>query len=100
MAQDSGLDINQLAELEKRAYKAGVKDIKYVKVPRNAIFQGKGIPHEYAIVYTVEMDKEPIDTSPSFESQTEVMRGYKRMAVIGNKLGLHLVFTILLHLYL
>lgn len=76
-----------IAELERRAYKAGVKDIKYVKVPRNAIFQGKGIPHEYAIVYTVEMDKEPIDTSPSFESQTEVMRGYKRMAVIGNKLA-------------
>ena len=76
-----------IAELEHRAYKAGVKDIKYVKVPRNAIFQGKGIPHEYAIVYTVEMDKDPIDTSPSFDSQVEVMKGYKRMAIIGNKLA-------------
>ncbi|MDJ0752764.1 MAG: reductive dehalogenase domain-containing protein [Ardenticatenaceae bacterium] len=76
-----------IAELEARAYRAGVKDIKYVKVPRNAIFKGKGIPHEYAIVFTVEMDKEPLDTSPSFESQFEVMKGYKRMAVIGNKLA-------------
>jgi ferredoxin len=76
-----------IAELEALAYKAGVKDIKYVKVPRNAIFQGKGIPHPYAIIYTVEMDKEPIDTSPSFESQVEVMKGYKRMAIIGNKLA-------------
>ena len=33
------------------------------------------------------MDKEPLDTSPSFESQLEVMKGYKRMAIIGNKLA-------------
>ena len=76
-----------IEKLEQRAYEAGVKDIKYVKVPRTAIFKDKGIPHEYAIVFTVEMDKEPIDTSPSFESQLEVMRGYKNMAVIGNKLA-------------
>jgi len=76
-----------IAELERRAYAAGVKDIKYVKVPHNAIFKDKGIPHEYAIVFTVEMDKEPIETSPSFESQLEVMRGYKNMAIIGNKLA-------------
>lgn len=76
-----------IAALEALAKQAGVKDIKYVKVPRNAIFRDKGIPHEYAIVYTVEMDKAPIDTSPSFESQLEVMRGYKNMAIIGNKLA-------------
>lgn len=58
-----------------------------MRVPPNAIFKGKGLPHQYAIVYTVEMDKEPISTSPSFESQLEVMRGYKNMAVIGNKLA-------------
>ncbi|MBN8635681.1 MAG: 4Fe-4S binding protein [Anaerolineae bacterium] len=76
-----------LAEFEALARAAGVYDMKYVKVPRNAIFQGKGIPCEYAIVYTVEMDKAPISTSPSFESQLEVMRGYKNMAVIGTKLA-------------
>ncbi len=76
-----------IGELEALARSAGVKDIKYVKVPHNAIFKGKGIPHEYAIIYTVEMDKEPIETSPSFESQLEVMRGYKNMSVIGNKLA-------------
>lgn len=76
-----------LEELESIAYKAGVRDIAYVEVPRYAIFEGKGIPAKYAIVYTVEMDKEPIDTSPSFESQYEVIRGYKNMAVIGNKLA-------------
>lgn len=76
-----------IARLENLARKSGVKDIRYVKVPRYAIFQDKGIPYEYAIVYTVEMDKEPIDSAPSFECQLEVMRGYKNMAVIGTKLS-------------
>lgn len=77
-------------ELEKMAKEAGAKDIAYVKVPRNAIFKDKGIPHKYAIVFTVEMDKESISTSPSFESQLEVMDGYKNMAIISNKLSRHL----------
>ena len=76
-----------LAELEEMALEAGATDIAYVKVPNNAIFKDKGIPHKYAVVFTVKMDKEPIDTSPSFESQYEVARGYKNLAVIGNKLA-------------
>lgn len=76
-----------LAEMETLAYDAGVKDIRYVKVPRNAIFQKKGIPQPYAIVFTVEMEQEPISTAPSFDCQLEVIRGYKRLAIIGNKLA-------------
>lgn len=76
-----------IAELEKRAYDAGVSDIAYVEVPNNAIFKDKGIPHKYAIVYTVEMQKEPMSTSPSFDSQYEVVRGYKNLAQIGNDLA-------------
>ena len=76
-----------IAELEQFAREAGAQDIAYVKVPRDAIFKDKGIPHEYAVVFTVEMDKEPINTSPSFESQYEVAKGYKSLAVVGNKLA-------------
>ncbi len=45
----SVVDAAFIAELEALAKDAGVSDIKYVKVPPNAIFQEKGIPHEYAI---------------------------------------------------
>ena len=79
-----------IAELENMAKAAGARDIAYVEVPNNAIFKDKGIPHKYALVFTVEMDKEPIDTSPSFESQYEVVKGYKNLAVIGNKLAKHM----------
>ena len=76
-----------IAELERMARAAGAKDIAYVKVPNYAIFKDKGIPHQYAVVFTVEMNKDPIDTSPSFESFHEVAKGYKNLAVIGNKLA-------------
>jgi len=79
-----------IEELEQMAKDAGAQDIAYIRVPNSAIFQDKGIPHQYAIIFTVEMDKEPIDTSPSFESQLEVMRGYKNMAQISMKLANHL----------
>jgi epoxyqueuosine reductase len=79
-----------IENLEQMARGAGAVDIRYVEVPQTAIFQGKKLPAKYAIIFTVEMDKEPIDTSPSWESQHEVMRGYKNMAVISMKLAQHL----------
>ena len=79
-----------IAALEQMAHHWGAKHIRYVEVPPNALFQGKKLPAKYAIVFTVEMDKAPIDTSPSWTSQHEVMRGYKNMAVISNKLAKHL----------
>lgn len=75
-----------IAKLEEMARELGVKDIGYVKVPRNAIFRDKGIPCEYAILFTVEMDQEPISTAPSAECQIEVMNGYKRMSLTANRL--------------
>lgn len=80
-------DAQFIARLEQIAKDAGAQDIKYVRVPRNAIFQDKGIPHEYAIVFTVEMDKENLSNAPSIDAFIEVARGYKRLAQIGNKLA-------------
>lgn len=76
-----------LAELESRAYESGAKDVRYVRVPNNAIFKHKGLPHEYAIMFTVEMDKDIMSTAPSFAAFKEVARGYKNLAVISNKLA-------------
>jgi hypothetical protein len=41
-----------IRKLEEIAKASGAKDIKYVKVPRKSIFQDKGIPNEFAIVFT------------------------------------------------
>ncbi len=76
-----------IAEFEALAHFLGAVDIGYVEVPRYAIFQEKGIPAPYAIVFTVEMRREPIETAPSFACQLEVMDGYKRMADISLRLS-------------
>jgi epoxyqueuosine reductase len=89
-ASRSEADPAFIAELEAMARAAGAKDIAYINVPTNAIFAGKGIPCGYAMVFTVEMDKEPISSAPSFECQLEVMDGYKRMSTISNNLSHHL----------
>ena len=83
----SKADPTFIAKLEDIAYRAGAKDIKYVKVPPNAIFKHKGIPHEYAIVFTVEMDKDNIASAPSFDAFREVAKGYKNLAMISNKMS-------------
>jgi hypothetical protein len=76
-----------MSTLENMARTAGAADIRYVKVPRNAIFQHKGIPHEYAVVITVEMDKEKLANAPSFDAFLEVAKGYGNLARIGNQLA-------------
>ncbi|MEM8530604.1 MAG: reductive dehalogenase domain-containing protein [Chloroflexota bacterium] len=74
-------------QLENVAYRLDAAAIRYVKVPTDAIFQHKGIPYQYAIIFTVEMAKEPLETAPSFEAMKEVVNGYKNLAVISNKLA-------------
>ena len=76
-----------IQQLEEMAFSAGAKDIRYVQVPQNAIFQHKGIPHENAILFTVEMDRETMSTAPSYEAFREVAKGYGNLARIGNKLA-------------
>ncbi len=73
--------------LESKAYSSGACDIRYVRVPANAIFAGLGIPHKYAILITIEMDKDNLSGAPSFEAFLEVARGYKNLAKIANRLS-------------
>ena len=76
-----------LEKLETLAKADGARDIRYIKVPNNAIFQGKGLPYQNAIIFTVEMDRENMSTAPSFDAFLEVAKGYKRMAFISYKLA-------------
>jgi ferredoxin len=74
----------RLTALERLARGLGARDVAYVRVPDTAVFQGTPIPHDRAIVFSVEMDREPIATMPSFDAQLEVIDGYRRLARIAN----------------
>lgn len=76
-----------IEKIEKLARQGGTREIRYVKVPRNAIFRGKGLPYQYAIIFTVEMDKGNMSTAPSFDAFLEVAKGYKRMAFISYEIA-------------
>ena len=74
----------QIEQIRNLAMAHGATAVQFVKVPADSIFTGKAIPEPYAIVFTVRMDKEKMDTAPSFEAFHEVAKGYKRMAIISN----------------
>lgn len=79
-----------ITQLEQLGYESGATTIRYIKVPDDAIFQGKATPEKYAIIFAVKMDKAAIDTAPSFECFHEVNKGYMRMSIISNKLSRYL----------
>ena len=76
-----------IEELEAFAYRLGASDIKYAQIPGDSIFQGKGIPYKNAIIFTVNMDQERIETAPSFEALHEVIDGYRELGRISNALA-------------
>lgn len=75
-----------IEELEALAYRLGASDIKYVQIPGDSIFQGKGIPYKNAIGFTVNMDQANIETDPSFEAFHKVIDGYRALGRISNAL--------------
>ncbi|WP_017381207.1 4Fe-4S dicluster domain-containing protein [Paenisporosarcina sp. TG-14] len=73
-------------EIKQLAQRLGAVDVKFVKdLPSKQVFKGKSIPHQNAVVFTVEMDNEKIQTAPSFECFAEVAKGYGDLAVISNE---------------
>ena len=52
-------------------------------------FASKGIPHEYAVVITVEMDQTDLATAPSFASAIEVAKGYGNLAGLATNWRFH-----------
>ena len=73
--------------LDAGARRLGATSVKYVKIPQYAIFRHKGIPHEYAVLFTVEMSEHNIATAPSFEAFREVVKGYRNLAKISYKMA-------------
>lgn len=68
----------------------GATDIAYVKIPPDEVFQDMAIPYENAFVYTMEMDKDVIDTAPSHDALIEVLSTYSSLGEVAISLTKHL----------
>jgi epoxyqueuosine reductase len=77
----------ELAELEAYARSVGIDDIGYVHLPETLVFQRKAVLHENAIMLTMEMAKDRIDTSPSEQSFIEVHQTYHHLGRAANQIA-------------
>jgi epoxyqueuosine reductase len=74
-----------LEELIAFVKSMGISSVAFTAVPRQWVFKGKAVLHDHAIVLTMEMDKERIDTAPSLDAQMTVMETYRDLGVVTNK---------------
>lgn len=68
-----------LADFAAEAQKLGIGKIGYTDVPRELIFQDKGIVYDKAIICVMEMDEDKIAKAPGVETVSAVIDVYGRL---------------------
>jgi ferredoxin len=81
------IDAQTLQELESFAKELGVSSIGYTKVNPNFIFKDFEILYDSAMMLTMEMNKQLIDTSPSQACNQEIFRTYAALGIAVNKIA-------------
>jgi epoxyqueuosine reductase QueG len=77
----------ELRELESYARSEGVDDIGYARLHETLVFQHKAVLHRNAIVLSMEMNRDRIDTSPSEQSFIEVHQTYHHLGRAANRIA-------------
>jgi epoxyqueuosine reductase QueG len=77
----------ELPELESYARSEGVDDIGYARLHETLVFRRKAVLHRNAIVLSMEMDRDRIDTSPSEQSFIEVHQTYHHLGRAANRIA-------------
>jgi ferredoxin len=77
----------ELPELEAYARSEGVDDVGYARLDQTLVFQRKAVLHRNAIVLSMEMDKDRIDSSPSELSFIEVHQTYHHLGRAANRIA-------------
>jgi epoxyqueuosine reductase len=75
------------AGLEAFIRSTAVDTFGYTTVPPSLVFKGKAVLHPNAIVLTMEMDRQRMDTSPSPDSAVMVHETYDRLGIAANEIA-------------
>ena len=86
----TSMSATERSELEAFIGSTAVDTFGYTKVPPKLVFEGKAVLHPNAIVLTMEMDKERMDTSPSPDSAVMVHETYNQLGIATNEIARHL----------
>lgn len=81
------IDAETLIDMENYVHELGISGIGYTKVNPNYIFNDFEILYDNAIMFTMEMKKEPIASSPSLEASKEIFRTYEALGIAVNKIA-------------
>ncbi len=76
-----------IKELEEYAYSLGIGKFGYTKLTPNLVYKDSAILYPNIIVLMLEMDKDIIQTCPSFEAFKMIMNTYKLLNKAVNKLA-------------
>lgn len=79
-----------IGELEAEAFRLGASSIGYTKLPRRWVFQDKAVMYDNAIVVSMEMDADGINSAPSVACMRTVMETYRDLGRINNNLAVFL----------
>jgi len=84
-----GTEANQalIDDLEAEAFRLGAASIGYTKLPRRWVFQDKAVLYDNAIVVSMEMDADGINSAPSVACMRVVMETYRDLGRINNSLA-------------
>ena len=76
-----------IEELEAEAFRLGAASIGYTKLPRRWVFQDKAVLYDNAIVVSMEMDADGMNSAPSVACMRVVMETYRDLGRINNSLA-------------
>ena len=80
-------DQDLIAEVEAEAFRLGAASIGYTRLPRRWVFQDKAVLYDNAIVVSMEMDEDGINSAPSVACMQVVMNTYRDLGRINNHLA-------------
>lgn len=76
----------EIDELRNFLLEKGADAVSFAKITPDIIFKGKAITYANAIVFTMKMRNEKVNTAPSFDCMVEVQRTYADMGKLANDL--------------
>jgi ferredoxin len=80
-------DPGLIEQVESQSRDLGVASIGYTKLTPRWVFREKAVLYENAIILTMEMDKDGIDSAPSLACMKTVMETYRDLGRITNQLA-------------
>jgi ferredoxin len=83
----SKVDEPLIQEIEEYVLDLGASSIGYTRLPPRWVFKEKAVVYENAIVLSMEMDKDGIDSAPSIACMRTVMETYRDLGRIANNLA-------------